>query len=272
MGKVTRYDAGFIGCGNMGGTLVRNCARSVGGERLCVCDSDQDKVDRLCGEYGCDDADIGTLVELSDFVFLGLKPQVMAGAVSPFAASFAKNPDCTVVSMAAGMTVADIRSIVGDDHKKIIRIMPNLCCGVGEGMILVSTDGGAGDDEIDRLEELLGDAGRFEIIPESLMDAGCALSGSGPAFAFIFIEALADAGVSCGLSRKSAVKLAAQTVLGSARSVLDLGADPAELKNRVTSPAGTTAEGIFALERGGFRAAAMSAVRAAFEKAGKLKK
>ncbi|MBP5269905.1 MAG: pyrroline-5-carboxylate reductase [Clostridia bacterium] len=265
MADIIRYRAGFIGCGNMGGTLAANAADSLGGDKIGVCDTDRDRVDRLVGEYGCDDADIPTLIEKSDYVFLGLKPGALRKVMPEYADCFAGREDCVVVSMAAGVTIEEIRSICGG-HGKIIRIMPNLGCRVEEGMILESTDGEADDNDLDGLEEILGYAGSFERIPEALMDAGCALSGSGPAFAYIFIEALADAGVECGLSRKTAQKLAAQTVLGAAKSVLTYG-NPASLKDDVCSPGGTTIAGVHALETAGFRAAAMDAVIAAYKKA-----
>ena len=268
MAKIIRYRAGFIGCGNMGGTLAANAANSLGGDKIGVCDTDRDRLDRLVGEYGCDDADIPTLIEKSDFVFLGLKPGALRNVMPEYAECFEGRDDCVVVSMAAGVSIEEIRSICGG-HKKIIRIMPNLGCRVEEGMILESTDGEADDNDLDGLEEILGYAGSFERIPESLMDAGCALSGSGPAFAYIFVEAMADAGVECGLPRATALKLASQTLLGAAKSALVFG-NPASLKDDVCSPGGTTIAGVHALESAGFRAAVMDAVKAAYEKAKKL--
>ena len=268
MARIIRYRAGFIGCGNMGGTLAANAAQAVGGEKICVCDADEKKVARFKAEYGCAAAEIPELIEKSDFVFLGLKPAVLRKVLPGYAGYFAARPDCTVVSMAAGVTIEEIRKACGG-HKKIIRIMPNLGARVGEGMILESTDCAEAEGELDKFEKLLAGAGSFERIPESLMDAGCALSGSGPAFAYIFVEAMADAGVECGLPRATALKLASQTLLGAAKSALVYG-NPAALKDDVCSPGGTTIVGVHALEDAGFRAAVMDAVKAAFEKAKKL--
>ena len=138
MAEIIRYRAGFIGCGNMGGTLAANAADSLGGDKIGVCDTDRDRVDRLVGEYGCDDADIPTLIEKSDYVFLGLKPGALRKVMPEYADCFAGREDCVVVSMAAGVTIEEIRSICGG-HGKIISIMPNLGCRVEEGMILEST-------------------------------------------------------------------------------------------------------------------------------------
>ena len=266
-----KYKAGFLGCGNMGGTLAEVCCRAIGGENVAVCDVDTAKTAAMAEKYGATPVETAALFASCDYVFLGVKPQYMASAVAGADAWLAQNASCTVVSMAAGLEVATIREMLGGYKGKLIRIMPNLCAKVGEGMILVCGDGHTAE-EIAAFEALLAGAGRFETLPEKLIDAGCAVSGCGPAYVYMFIEAIADAGVECGLSRAAAQNLAAQTVLGAAKNVLVSGGNPGALKDAVCSPAGSTIAGVHALEADGFRAAVMDGIVAAFERNIELKK
>jgi len=268
---MSKFKAGFLGCGNMGGTLACVCAEAIGGKSVAVCDVDANKTASMKEKYGCTVVNVTELFENCEFVFLGIKPQYMASAVAGAEKALAKNPGCIVVTMAAGLEISSIRALLGGFAGKIIRIMPNLCARVGEGMILVSASDGVTDEDVVTFEKLLDGAGRFETLPEKLIDAGCALSGSGPAYVYMFIEALADAGVECGLPRDKAQTLAAQTVLGAAKSVLAYG-NPGAQKDAVCSPAGTTIAGVHALEDSAFRAASMNAVCAAYERAVELKK
>ena len=268
-----KYKAGFLGCGNMGGTLAEVCCRAIGGQNVAVCDVDTAKTAAMQKKYNCTPVTTLELFSSCDYVFLGVKPQYMAAAVGGGDkwVALAKNAGCTVVSMAAGLEVATIREMLGGYKGKLIRIMPNLCAKVGEGMILVCGDGHTAE-EIAAFEALLAGAGRFETLPEKLIDAGCAVSGCGPAYVYMFIEAIADAGVECGLSRAAAQALAAQTVLGAAKNVLVSGGNPGALKDAVCSPAGSTIAGVHALEADGFRAAVMDGIVAAYERNVELKK
>jgi pyrroline-5-carboxylate reductase len=154
----------------------------------------------------------------------------------------------------------------------VVRIMPNTPASIGEGMILYTAGSGVDADALHVLLHDLSGAGRLSALPEKLMDAGSAVSGCGPAFVDLFIEALADGGVACGLPRAQALELAAQMTLGSAKLVLDSGAHPGVLKDAVCSPGGSTIQGVRTLEDGGFRAACMEAVIAAWEKTKELGK
>ena len=173
--------------------------------------------------------------------------------------------------MAAGLTIESIRQMAGGDYP-VIRIMPNTPASIGEGMILYAVGSGVPEDAVEIFLADMSGAGKFSLLPEHLIDAGSAVSGCGPAFVDLFIEALADGGVACGLPRAKALEFAAQMVLGSAKLVLETGKHPGELKDAVCSPGGTTIQGVRVLEEQGFRAAAMDAVIAAYEKTVAMKK
>jgi pyrroline-5-carboxylate reductase len=177
----------------------------------------------------------------------------------------------TVLSIAAGVTTRALRShLPAECLAGVVRAMPNTPCVVGEGMSVVALDSPASKESIAAAKQVLGAAGRVAELPEKLLDAATGLSGSGPAYVFAFIQALADGGVAAGLPRAVAVELAAQTLVGAARMVLAGEGHPEHLKDLVMSPGGTTAAGIAALEGRAFRAAAMEAVIAAWRRAREL--
>ncbi|MBR5672722.1 MAG: pyrroline-5-carboxylate reductase, partial [Spirochaetales bacterium] len=197
-------------------------------------------------------------------IFLGVKPQVMADMLGEIKKTLAGRKDHFVlVSMAAGISIERLIKMAGD--WPIIRIMPNIPASVGEGMILYCSHK-AGESDIEAFLCAMGHAGKLAAVDEKLIDAGSAVSGCGPAYAFMFIEALADGGVDCGLPRAQAQLLAAQTLLGAAKMVIETGRHPGELKDAVCSPGGTTIEGVLALEQGGFRGTVSEAVIAAYDK------
>jgi pyrroline-5-carboxylate reductase len=202
------------------------------------------------------------LTQKSDVVLLGVKPN-MFGELLPQIA-----PVCTddklVISMAAGISLAYIEEFLGSSQP-VIRIMPNTPCSVGYGVILYAFNDLVTISAVESFKMLMSEAGLLDRLTEKLIDAGSAVSGCGPAFAFIFAEALADAGVECGLPRDKALKYAAQMLKGSAELLLQNG-NPGVLKDNVCSPGGTTIAGVHALEDSGFRAAAMNAVVAAYKR------
>jgi pyrroline-5-carboxylate reductase len=177
-------------------------------------------------------------------------------------------PQHLIISIAAGMTLATLRSVLPDS--RLIRVMPNTPALVGAGMAAVAPGHLATPDDVALALEIFSTVGRAEVVEEKHLDAVTGLSGSGPAFVAIFIEALADAGVKMGLSRSLALTLAAQTVLGTARLLLEENLHPGALKDQVASPAGTTIEGLHVLEQQGFRGLVMSAVEAAALRAQEL--
>lgn len=259
-----KYRAGFIGVGNMGGALFDAAARVASLEELAVFDTDTEKAK----SKGAVVTDINELVSESRFVFLGVKPNVILGVADSIKDKL--NDDTVVVSMAAGVDLDTLSGALGSS--RVIRIMPNTPVAVGVGTILYCTASGVGDEDIDGFLSLMSDAGVTDRIDEKLIDAAAALSGCGPAFVYMFAEALADGAVSCGLPRDKAMKYAKQTILGSGAMMMSFDKHPGQLKDEVCSPGGTTIEGVLALENGGFRHTASSAVRAAYDKTSKLKK
>lgn len=264
-----KYTLGFIGCGNMGGALVTAAAKKVDGGKIAVCDFDKTKVEKFEKAYGAVGATATELAKECRFLVLGVKPQVMAQTVAEFADILKTRQDVTVITMAAGLSVSAIRSFIGA-NLPVIRIMPNTPVALGQGMILYTADGVASAEEQEFLA-CFEKAGVFDKIPEDKIDAASALSGCGPAFVYAFAEALADGAVECGVPRDKAAVYAAQTLLGAAEMLKEYG-HPADLKDAVCSPGGTTIAGIHALEKAGFRNAAMDAVTAAYKRTLELKK
>lgn len=263
------YKLGFIGCGNMGGALVTAAAKSVQGTEIAVCDFDKSKLEKFQTAYGAQPASATEIAQNARFVVLGVKPQVMQKALEEIKDILKNRTDVTIITMAAGLSITAIRSYIGSDLP-VIRIMPNTPVALGAGMILYATAG----VEISAEQEFLkyfAKAGKFDKIPEDKIDAASALSGCGPAYVYAFAEALADGAVECGVPRDKAALYAAQTLLGAAEMLLEYG-HPADLKDAVCSPGGTTIAGIHALENAGFRGAAMQAVTAAYQRTLELKK
>ena len=269
---------GFIGCGNMGGALATAACKSGVG-RVLLANRTQAKAEALAARLEGMGAAVAVaenagVAEEADYIFLGVKPQMMAdmlGSIAPVLAARARaGRRFVLVTMAAGLTVARIREMAGADYP-VIRIMPNTPCAIGKGMILCAAHG-VTEAEKTAFCEGMAAAGRLDWLEEHLIDAGSAVSGCGPAFAYLFMEALADGAVECGLPRAKALEFAAQMVLGSAKLVLETGKHPGDLKDAVCSPGGTTIQGVRVLEEQGFRAAAMDAVIAAYEKTVAMKK
>ena len=266
------YTFGFIGTGNMGGALAVAAKKGNDEFSALLADANSEKAAELANQLGCDSGEVKAVAEKCKYIFLGVKPQIMNLVIDEIAPVLKARKDRFVlVSMAAGVSMSKITNMLGEDCP-IIRIMPNVAAAVGEGMILYTANDLVTDEEKAEFVSLMKCAGRFELLDEGLFDAGCALSGSGPAFVFVFIEALADGAVSCGLPRAQALSLAAQTVFGSAKLMQETGRHPADLKDSVCSPAGTTIAGVGALENADFRSAAIKAVKAAYNRSIELGK
>lgn len=260
---------GFIGCGNMGGALAAAAAKAVGGSALLLADADPQKAAALAEELGAYVSTQQEIAEKCDYIILGVKPQAMGGVLQTLARMVPANHQPVLVSMAAGLDLATLKELYGKDCPWI-RMMPNTPVQVGEGRILYTSQ--ANEHQTEGFCRLFAKGGKLFALEEKLIDAGSALSGCGPAFAYLFIEALADGGVACGLPRHMALELAAGTVLGSAKTVLETGAHPGALKDAVCSPGGSTIAGVKALEDGAFRAAAIDAVMKAYERTKELGK
>ena len=256
---------GFLGCGNMGGAIARAVCKATEPENVFLANRTAAKAEALAAELGCQTATNAEVAGDCDLIFLAVKPQMMEAMLEPLRFILAERTKRFVLcTMAAGLPVARIQEMAGGDYP-VIRIMPNTPASVGEGMIQYCSD----DVEPDKLNEWLtamAPAGRLDAVPESLIDAASAVSGCGPAWAYQFIEALADGGVACGLPRAKAQEYAAQMLLGSARMVLETGKHPGELKDAVCSPGGSTIQGVRLLEERAFRGAVTDAVLAAYEK------
>ena len=257
---------GFIGTGNMGGAVAKAAAKAVGGGNLFLANRTPAKAEALAAELGGQACDNETAAR-QDYIFLGVKPQMMAGmleGIRPVLRErMEKGETFTLVTMAASLTIEKIQEMAGVEAPTV-RIMPNLPVSISKGVILYTASGA--EKTLPGLLEALSPAGMLLPVEERLIDAGSAVAGCGPAFACLFIEALADGGVACGLPRAQAQALALQMLAGTAELLLQTGQHPAALKDAVCSPGGTTIAGVHALEKGGFRAAAFDAVKAAYDK------
>jgi len=253
---------GFIGTGNMGSALAKAASRTEGNQLLLV-NRHPEKAEKLSREIGGRVASQAEAAAESDYLFLGVKPVMFPSLAETLAPQLSSRQSRFVlVSMLAGTTIADLQNRLLFPYP-VIRIMPNTPVSVGEGMILYCCSSEVTLEEEAAFLAAMQAAGRFVKLEERLFEAGMAVSGCGPAYVDIFVEALADAGVACGLPRKDAVMLAAQMTLGSAKLILESGKHPGELKDAVCSPGGTTIQGVRALEDHGFRSAAIAAVIAA---------
>jgi len=266
------YEFAFIGTGHMGSALAYAAAATVDPKRIVLANRTPAKAQALAKELGCACAGNGEASAQSRFVVLGVKPQLMADVLGKLAPVFAARTDRFVlVTMAAGLTTETICKMAGGDYP-VIRIMPNTPAVVGEGMILYTANALVSPEETADFLAGMEAAGRFDAVEESLFDAAGAVSGCGPAYAFLFLEALADGAVACGVPRNKATLYAAQMLLGSARLALESGEHTAVLKDAVCSPGGSTIAGVRALEQGAFCGACIDAVVAAYERTRSLGK
>ena len=259
---------GFIGTGNMGSAIATAVAGQ--GREILLANRTPAKAQALADAVGGRVVKNPEAAGESDLLFLCVKPQMMENMLENIAPVLrARDDRFVLVTMAAGLTCERIREMAGGDYP-VIRIMPNTPCAIGAGVVQYCGVG-VTQEELEEFAELLKPAGLIDKVDEHLIDAASAVSGCGPAFAYLFMEALADGGVACGLPRAKAMAYAAQMLEGSARMVLESGKHPGALKDAVCSPGGTTIQGVRALEEGGLRAAAMNAVIAAYEKTLQLK-
>jgi len=260
---------GFVGAGKMATALAHGfvAAGLTDASRITTYDPVRGAADafaRACGGRVADsNADVAAV---ADVIVLAVKPQQIKGVCEELAG---KVDGKLVVSIAAGVTLSTLAQSL-DRGARLVRVMPNTPCLVGHGASAFALGAGATDDDGALVERLLGAVGRAYRLDEKLLDAVTGLSGSGPAFVYVMIEALSDGGVRMGLPRDVALGLAAQTVLGSAAMVLETGEHPGRLKDQVTSPGGTTIAGLQALEAGAVRGDLIAAVEAATRRAVEL--
>lgn len=262
---------GFIGCGNMGGVLCTAVAKNC--NNIKIYDKDKGKAINLGSVLDMPIApNAAEIAKTSEFIVLGVKPQILPLVLEELSSALLSRTDrFVIISMAAGVEIKAICDILGKEIP-VIRIMPNTPAEVGKGMILYTCNALVTEQDKTAFLDGFKAAGELDELPENLIDAASAVSGCGPAFVYMFIEALADGGVKCGLPRDKALKYAAATVEGAALTVLKTGRHPEALKDAVCSPAGSTIEGVRALEDGRFRATAVNAVAAAYKRTKELGK
>lgn len=257
---------GFIGCGNMATAMIRGMVESktVVASDILISSRTQSTREKAASGLGVATADSNCAVaQTADILFLATKPQQYQEVIAEIRDK--RKEGQIIVSIAPGKTLAWFEEQFGE-KVKLVRTSPNTPALVKEGMTAICAGDAVTPRELETVAKLCESFGRVEPVPEKLMDAVVGAAGSAPAYVFMFIEAIADAAVAEGLPRKQAYRFAAQTVLGSAKMVLETGLHPGELKDMVCSPAGTTIEAVQALEENGLRGAVMKAVRACVEK------
>ena len=253
---------GFIGGGALAESIVRGiCGKVFESSDIFISEIRPARCEELISRYGVNASEGADFLNAVDLLIVAVKPK---DAEKTFAALQNKIPASTIITYTvAGLKLAAVEKFFPEN--KIVRVMPNVAVSVGESMTAYTLNKNAAQVG-ETIKNFWATLGRAVEVEEKLMDAVTGLSGSGPAYAFLMIDALSDGGVAAGLSRAMAIELAAQTLLGAAKMVLDSGEHPDVLRDKVTSPAGTTIEGVRVLERGGFRSALIEAVLAATEK------
>ena len=255
---------GFIGGGAMAEAIT---AGLVGGKvlpagNIFISDHKAARCEELAERYGVNARVEADFLSRVDFLILAVKPQVAAKALAEIKDGLAR--ETVLVSIVAGLTLASLEEALG--QRPLVRVMPNTPLAVGAGMSALAVNALVDEEAAAAVREIFASGGEAIQVKEEQLDAVTGLSGSGPAYGFLVIDALADGGVAAGLKRADAIKLAAQTMLGAARMVLKTGSHPDVLRDQVASPAGTTIEGVRTLEKAGLRSALIEAVLAAAER------
>jgi len=260
---------GFLGAGNMSGALIKGLLHAkVPGSQIMASDAKVERLEQLRAAHGIrTTTDNHVLVRESDVVVLGVKPQVIDRVLTEIGADV--RADQLVVSVAAGVPIDALEARLAPGSR-VVRAMPNTPATVQAGATAIAAGSHAREDDLRVARELFEAVGRVVTLEETLLDAVTGLSGSGPAYVMLIIEALADGGVKVGLHRDTALLLAAQTVFGSAQLLLETGEHPGRLKDMVTSPGGTAIAGLHTLESGGLRKTLIDAVEVATKRAAEL--
>lgn len=261
---------GFIGMGNMGYAILKGLLKVYDKEEIIFTDVNRERCGQVSEETGvASAADNAQCAVSAKYIVLAVKPQFFAPVLSDIAGILTK--EHIIISIAPGITVDSLKEKLGSD-KRIVRAMPNTPALLGEGMTGVCYEPSLFDaEEQETIKAFFESFGKMQIVEERLMNAVVCVSGSSPAYVYMFIEALADSAVKYGLPRDAAYKMAAQAVVGSARMVLETGEHPGALKDKVCSPGGTTIAAVSALEEYGFRNAVIKASDACYDKCTNLK-
>ncbi len=251
---------GFLGCGNMGSAIARAICQKT--KDIVITDR-SGKAQAIADELGITYADAASAAAC-DAVFLAVKPQMMQRAIEPIKQVLQKNKPL-LITMAAGIKMEAIEAMVGK-RVPVIRIMPNTPASVGMGMTLYCCNDLVTDEQLSQFLADMQPSGKLDCIPEDLIDAAGVVSGCGPAYIYVFAEALADGAVACGVPRAKAIEYAAATLMGAGKMLLETGLHPGVLKDNVCSPGGSTIAGINVLEQDGFRGTVIDCVKASFER------
>ena len=254
----------FIGTGNMGSAILRAVCRTTQPSEIVIANRTPEKAMRLVEECGCVMSQSNAAAARNaKYVVLGVKPYAVCDVLREIAPVL--TDDQIIVSISAGVSSEEMREAMGRSNP-IIRLLPNLPCSIGKGIMLIVPCGDVDEKIVEELQDLFSACGLVDRTDEAHAEAGMVVEGCTPAFAYMFLEAVADAGVAAGLTRSQSITWAAQAVAGAAGMVLETGKHPGQLKDEVCSPGGTTIQGVRALEEHGFRGAVMDAVLAAYRK------
>jgi len=256
---------GFIGIGNMGGAIAASAVKAVDASDILVSAKHSESAAAFSAKYGTVASTNLEIAAKAKYVVLGVKPQYMEEVLKELQPVLAERKGVILVTMAAGLTMQNISDMAGGDYP-VIRIMPNTPALIGQGVIVYDANSLVTQDDLNAYLATLAPAGLIDRIPENTIDAASAVAGSGPAFTYLFLEALADGAVACGVPRAKALEYGAQMLIGSAKLFLESDSHPAQLKDAVCSPGGSTMQGLRALAAGGMRSAVMEAVIATYEK------
>jgi pyrroline-5-carboxylate reductase len=269
-GKMIKEKVGFIGAGNMGEALMRGIIKAnlLSPQDVCASDTRDARLGQLQKDYGITTlSDNKELVLKAGIIVLAVKPQNMEEVLKEIAPVIKKKQ--LIISIAAGITTSYIAEHF-EPKVPIVRVMPNTPALIQEGASALAEGKDAAKSDLENAQEIFDSVGKTVVVDESLMDAVTGLSGSGPAYFFLFIEVLTEAGVKMGLSRSVALLLATQTCLGAAKMIFETGKQPADLRDMVASKGGTTFSGLKAMEAGGLRAALMDGVESATRRSKEL--
>ncbi|UPA31673.1 pyrroline-5-carboxylate reductase [Terrisporobacter glycolicus] len=262
---------GFIGAGNMGGAILGGILNSkmIDNNHIIASAKSDRTIEKIKNDYNVNvTKDSKEVVEFSDIIVIGVKPDIYDEILEEIKDLI---NDKIIITIAAGKTIEAMEKIIGDD-KKIVRTMPNTPSLVGEGMTSLSPNKNISEEELSFVKSIFDSLGKSEVVKEDLIHAVIGASGSSTAYAFMFIEAIADGAVRAGMPRDKAYTFASQGVLGAAKMVLDTGKHPGELKDMVCSPGGTTIEAVKVLEEEKFRGAVLKAIESCINKSIEMSK
>ena len=256
----------FIGLGNMGASLAKAVAKEVVATNLLLVNRSPQKVQDFISQYGGTASDLEQVFQEAEVIFLGVKPYQICPLLEEYQGILAQRSNLLLVSMAAGLELEKMTDVIQNGQLGLIRIMPNTPVAIGQGVISLARSQAVTDQQIAQVKQLLAGAGALYEIEEKLMDPATAVAGCGPAFVYQMIEVMADAGVGLGLTREQALQMAAQTFQGASQMVLETGEHPANLRDAVCSPGGSTIAGVNRLEQVGLRGDIIAGVEAAYKR------